>query len=151
MLRPATADDIEPLARLWHEGWHDGHAGHVPQEAHAHRRLDDLRQKVPPRLPHTTVAAVVDELLGFTTVLGDEVEQLYVVPAARGTGVAAALLDHAEGLVARTHDRAWLAVVAGNARARRFYERRGWAHVGAIANAADDTFIPALRYEKVVR
>ncbi|HYF47471.1 MAG TPA: GNAT family N-acetyltransferase, partial [Acidimicrobiales bacterium] len=81
----------------------------------------------------------------------DQVEQLYVAPAARGTDVAPALLDHAESVVARTHERAWLAVVAGNARARRFYERRGWVFVRELANAAEDTVIPALRYEKAVR
>jgi len=150
-LRPATPDDLDPLAGLWHEGWLDGHAGHVPEEAHAHRGLDDLRRKLPARLAHTTVAVAEQELLGFTTVIHDQVEQLYVAPAARGTHIASTLLDHAESVVARTHDRAWLAVVAGNARARRFYERQGWAFVRELDNAADDTFIPALRYEKAVR
>jgi ribosomal protein S18 acetylase RimI-like enzyme len=65
--------------------------------------------------------------------------------------VAVTLLDHAEGVLAETHDTIWLAVVAGNARARRFYERRGWRLVRAIDNAADDVVIPALRYEKELR
>lgn len=50
-------------------------------------------------------------------------------------------------------DRAWLAVVAGNTRARRFYERSGWRDVGAFDNTAwtaEGTTIPvpAGRYEK---
>ena len=67
------------------------------------------------------------ELLGFVMVVGDEVEQVFVGPAGRGAGVAAVLLAEAERQVAAGgHDEAWLAVVAGNARARRFYEKCGW-------------------------
>jgi len=29
-IRPAGAADMAAVADLWHEGWHDGHAGHVP-------------------------------------------------------------------------------------------------------------------------
>ncbi len=34
------------------------------------------------------------------------------------------------------HPTAWLAVVAGNARARRFYERSGWSDRGQFDYAA---------------
>jgi GNAT superfamily N-acetyltransferase len=64
-------------------------------------------------------------------VVGDEVEQVYVASEHRGTGLAAALLEEAERLVAANgHRRAWLAVAPGNARARRFYERSGWTDEG---------------------
>ena len=60
-------------------------------------------------------------------VVGDEVEQVFVGRSARGTGLASDLLVEAEQRVAAGgHDSAWLAVVAGNARARRFYEKQGW-------------------------
>jgi hypothetical protein len=29
-LRPATADDVESIAPIWHRGWQDGHLGNVP-------------------------------------------------------------------------------------------------------------------------
>ncbi len=147
-LRHADPADIEAIAAIWHDGWRDGHLGHVPDGVLAHRTLEGFRRRTPPRLGQTTVATVDDEVVGFVTLAEDEVEQLYVVPAARGTGVAVTLLDHAEGVLSRTYDRAWLAVVAGNARARRFYERRGWVLTRAIDNEADDIVIPALRYEK---
>ncbi len=58
----------------------------------------------------------------------DEVEQLFVAGPHRGTGVAGLLLDEAERQVAaQGYDEAWLAVVAGNTRARRFYETSGLA------------------------
>jgi hypothetical protein len=43
-------------------------------------------------------------------------------------------------------------VVAGNARARRFYERRGWAFARELdEHTADGVVVPALRYEKALR
>ena len=152
MLRPADEGDIEDIAHLWHEGWRDGHLGHVPEEVLPHRRLDGFLRRTPERVPQTTVATVDGEVVGFVTLREDEVEQLYVAAAARGSGVAATLLDHAEGVLAQTHDRAWLAVVAGNARARRFYERHGWAFARALEDhTADGVVVPSLRYEKALR
>jgi putative acetyltransferase len=81
-----------------------------------------------------TVAAVDDVVAGFVMVAGDEVEQVYVDRDFRGTGVAELLLDEAERQVAESgHRSAWLAVVAGNARARSFYARRGWRDEGDLA------------------
>jgi len=83
------------------------------------------------------------------------VEQVYVAAAARGTGVAAELLGHGESIVARQADVAWLAVVAGNARARRFYERQGWHDAGPITYLAEveggRLEVPCRRYECRVR
>lgn len=53
-------------------------------------------------------------------------EGLYVVPAAWGTGVAALLHDLALSAIREAgHRHARLWVLEHNARARRFYERRG--------------------------
>ena len=51
------------------------------------------------------------------------------------------------------HDVAWLAVVAGNARARSFYERMGWRDEGGFdyeAAVEDGTTVsvPCRRYVK---
>jgi len=104
-----------------------------------------------------TAVAVSDagELLGFVMVVDDEVEQVFVARAARGTDLAARLLDEAERRVAAGgHSSAWLAVVAGNARARRFYERQGWVDEGDLpyeVTALGQTFVsPCRRYVKQV-
>ena len=88
---------------------------------------------------------------GFVMVAGDEVEQVFVDASFRGGGVADALLAEAERLVAAGgHTVAWLAVVPGNARARRFYERSGWADDGGFDYVADAITVPCRRYVKQV-
>jgi GNAT superfamily N-acetyltransferase len=152
VFRVANADDLLAIATVWYRGWLDGHMGHVPAAIQQHRRLADFRQRVPERLDATTVATVESHVVGFVTVHDDEIEQLYVAEAARGSGVAAALLRRGENVIAARFDLAWLAVVAGNVRARRFYARNGWCDSGAIAyNAqiAGGTFaVASRRYEK---
>ena len=154
-LRAATAEDVEAVAGVWHRGWADGHAGHVPDGLAAHRTLEHFRALVPSRIPLTTVAADDRGIVGFVTVHEDEVEQVYVDAAARGSGTAALLLDRGEQVVGTSYDRAWLAVVAGNARARRCYERRGWADTGPFDYSAETDegrfTVPVLRYEKALR
>ena len=154
-LRPAEPADAEAIALIWHAGWRDGHLGHVPAALLEHRGLDDFRTRVPGRLSATTVAVTGAELTGFVVVEADEVEQVYVAAPARGSGVAAALLGHAERTVAAGHDTAWLAVNAANGRARRFYERSGWRDLGPVdylAETADGPMpVPCRRYAKAVR
>lgn len=133
VLRPATADDMAAVADLWHAGWHDAHPGHVPDGLTAGRTLAEFHGRAPSRVADTTVAEVDGRLAGFVMVVGDEVEQVYLDAAHRGSGVATTLLDESLRQVAAAgHPEAWLAVVEGNARARRFYERCGWRDAGAL-------------------
>jgi GNAT superfamily N-acetyltransferase len=154
-LRPATPDDVPALAALWHTGWHDGHAGHLPDGLLAFRTAESFVPRTAERIARMTVATKDGEPAGFTVVDGEEVEQVYVAAAHRGTGVAAVLLSDAEKQVAAAgHEQAWLAVAPGNARARRFYERQGWSDGGGftyVAEAGDATMeVPALRYVKAL-
>jgi putative acetyltransferase len=132
-LRPATPADASAVAELWHAAWHDGHAGHVPEGLTAARTLVAFHERTPGRVADTTVAVVDGVVAGFVMVVGDEIEQLFVAAAHRGSGVAALLLAEGERQVAAAgHALAWLAVVEGNARARRFYERQGWRDGGPL-------------------
>jgi ribosomal protein S18 acetylase RimI-like enzyme len=152
-LRPATSGDAPAVAAIWHTGWRDGHLGNVPDELVAARTEASFLQRAVERVPATTVAEVDGQVAGFVTVIDDEVEQVYVSADHRGRGVADALMEAAEQQLARDgHARAWLAVVAGNRRARRFYERRGWADGGLFDHQAPDgerpITVPAHRYVK---
>jgi GNAT superfamily N-acetyltransferase len=156
ILRPAGPGDVDVVAGIWHRGWPDGHRGHVPDAlVEVRRHLDDFRPLVAARLDRTTVAVAGPVTVGFVMVHDDEIEHIYVVEFARGRGVADALLAHGEAVVGARYDRAWLAVVAGNSRARRFYERRGWSDAGPYDNpapVADGRIVsvPTRRYEKPV-
>lgn len=69
-----------------------------------------------------------------------ELHQLYVAPAAQGTGVAASLigwaLDHARAEGSR---RIYLSVYIDNVRAQRFYARYGFYEVGKNPFEVGDT------------
>jgi truncated hemoglobin YjbI/GNAT superfamily N-acetyltransferase len=152
VLRASTSDDAPAVAEIWYQGWRDGHLGHVPDELLAQRTEASFHERAARRVADTTVATVNGAVAGFVMVVGDEVEQVYVSAAQRGSGVAAALLAEAERQVAAAgHDRAWLAVVAGNARARRFYERQGWVDEGPFDYHPDGgVVVPCHRYGRPV-
>jgi GNAT superfamily N-acetyltransferase len=152
-LRTARAEDASDIAEIWHRGWQDGHLGFVPRELVDVRTEASFRTRASERISDTTVATVDGALVGFVVVVDDEVEQVYVSAPYRGTGVAKVLIGEAERQVrANGHRKAWLAVVAGNARARAFYERAGWVDEGPFdyAAAAEDgpIVVPCRRYTK---
>jgi ribosomal protein S18 acetylase RimI-like enzyme len=154
-LRHARPQDAAAIAEIWHLGWRDGHLGNVPAELLAARDEESFRTRAPQRVDDTTLAVVDGEIAGFVMVVDDEVEQVYVAARHRGTGVSDTLLDEAERRVAAAgHGEAWLAVVPGNARARRFYERRGWTDHGLFDHRAPSDggtiAVPAHRYVKAV-
>jgi ribosomal protein S18 acetylase RimI-like enzyme len=152
-LRPAGPEDASAVAGIWRSGWHDGHLGHVPDELVVARTPASFDTRAAERVGDTVVAIVDDAVAGFVMVVDDEVEQVYVAADHRGSGVADTLLAEAERLVrAGGHERAWLAVVAGNTRARRFYERRGWVDEGLFDHRPEGPdgpiHVPAHRYVK---
>ena len=137
LLRPATERDTDDIAHVWHVAWGDGHRGYVPPELHPYRTLAHFRLRVPPRISHTTVACLEGRVVGFVSVQDNELEQLFVLAEARGTGAASALLREGERRIATQFDTAWLSVATGNQRARRFYAREGWRDDGPIQYAAE--------------
>ncbi|MGW5705578.1 N-acetyltransferase family protein [Amycolatopsis japonica] len=154
-IRPATSADADAVAKIWYHGWQDGHLGNVPDALVRLRTRDSFWTRAADRVGDTTVAVLGDAVAGFVMVVGDEVEQVYVSSDHRGSGVAGALLAEAERLVrAGGYSRAWLAVVPGNARARRFYERCGWVDEGEFDNRVfgpdGPVSVPCLRYVKPV-
>jgi GNAT superfamily N-acetyltransferase len=153
-LRPAQAGDADDVARVWQAAWHDGHRGHVPDALIAARDAAYFAARSRALLDHVTVAVDGPELLGFVIVTDDELQQLMVTAAARGRGVGGLLLDAAEHQVAAAgHHEIWLAVVAGNTTARRFYEAHGWTDRGAetydaVTLAGASVPVPVQRYAK---
>ena len=152
-LRPAWPDDAATIAEIWRIGWRDAHLGNVPAALVAARTDESFLARAKHSVSRTTVAMVGSELAGFVMTADDEVEQLFVAARHRGAGVADALLRQAEREIADDgHRTAWLAVVPGNLRARRFYARMGWTEEGLVdyLAAGNDASIrvPAYRYVK---
>ena len=155
-VRAAEPGEIDRLAQLWFDGWQDAHLDILPAELRRFRTLESFRERLEAALPHVRVAGPPGEPAGFSIVKGDELYQLYVSSAARGTGVAAALIADAEARIAQSgEDVAWLACAIGNARAERFYEKHGWKRIGAVVSQLEtpEGIFPleVWRYEKRVR
>ncbi len=75
-----------------------------------------------------------------------ELKRLYVLPAARGTGVGGALFEHAEAFARRCgYAKIWLDSSRRFTRARRLYERSGFVLVRELDNEWEDN-----EYEKVL-
>ncbi len=152
-LRPATTHDVERVAEIWSDGWHEVHLRNVPEALVAARRTESFASRAAARVADTTVMEEAGAVVGFVMVLDDEVDQLYVARTHRGGGTAGQLLSVAERrIAARGHRRAWLAVVPANTRARRFYERQGWRDAGWFEHAAPGPSgpikVPCHRYVK---
>jgi GNAT superfamily N-acetyltransferase len=155
VLHAAEPQDVSAIAEIWRLGWRDGHLGLVPEELALVRTEESFRQRASERVGEMTVAVVGGEVAGFVLVADDEVEQVYVSAAHRGTGVSGLLLADAERQVREGgYAKAWLAVVAGNTRARAFYEKAGWRDEGPfLYEAASETGpipVPCHRYTKDV-
>jgi GNAT superfamily N-acetyltransferase len=153
MLRDAQPAEVDRLAQIWHDGWQDAHASLMPEELKRLRTLASFRDRLVQRLASTRVAELDGEVVGFCTLKYDELYQLFVSAAARGSGVAAKLVADAEVRLEQGGFRAaWLACAIGNDRAARFYEKCGWTRTGSslvpVETSEGPFDIEVWRYEK---
>jgi ribosomal protein S18 acetylase RimI-like enzyme len=151
--RNAELSELDALAHLWHEGWQEAHAPILPPALARFRTLPSFRSRLESGLNDVRVMGERGAPLGFCMLKGDELYQLYVAPAARGGGLAVALLTDGERqLASRGVTNAWLACAIGNDRAARFYEKNGWRRVGTVSYEVptpDGIFpLDVWRYEK---
>ena len=125
--RRATPDELPALARLWEAGWHDAHDGLVPPALAALRTSESFHERLCALGDALRVAGAPGEPLGLCVVKGEDIDHLYVAPAARGTGLAATLLADGEARLAAAGVAVGaIACAIGNDRALRFYRRHGW-------------------------
>ena len=112
---------IETLCAIKREASLAGFAHIYPTELYPYPD-EPIRAELAASLARDTVRVFLDpEERGYALVEGDRLHQLFVRPAAWGTGAAASLLAQAVDAGARS-----LWVMEQNARARRFYEKHGW-------------------------
>ena len=152
-IRYAHDSELDVLAELWYESWRDGHAAVVPEGLKRIRTPENFKVRMANMFSSLRVAGPVGKPLGFYALKDDELSQLFVAAEARGTGVAAALISHAEAeLAVKGIKTAWLACAVGNERAARFYEKSGWKNTGTVVSEIpieDGIFhLEVWRYEK---
>lgn len=151
-LKPGQAEDIPTLARIWHDGWHDGHAAIVAPELTASRTLDEFEDRTRAHLPGTLAAWHGDRIVGFCMIEGDELYQFYVAPSLRGSGLASVLMKRAEAAMGPGEK--FLVCTVGNKRAARFYERVGWRRTATesytVEAALGARVLDVWRYEKTL-
>jgi putative acetyltransferase len=126
-LRAFSEPDFPALANLWVEAWSttDLPIDFAARQTWLSERLKALRAEG----AEAIVGLGADGLpAGFVTIdpTSGYLDQLCVAPCEFGSGLASALLDEAKSRAPGAVD---LEVNEGNLRARRFYEREGFAVV----------------------
>jgi len=140
-LRPLAADDVPALLDLWVAAWRDIFPD-IDFEARRpwlHERLRDIEAGY----GAVVVGLGADgEPAGFVTidVKSGYLDQLCVAPAARGSGLARALIGEAKRLSPGIIE---LEVNESNPRAIRFYEREGF--VAVARGVSEASGLPTLR------
>lgn len=152
-VRCAVDDEIGTLAQLWFDGWQNAHAAILPAELARLRTPQSFEERLAKGLAEVRVVGPIGAPLGFCMLKEDELYQLFVSAQARGTGVAAALIDDGEiRLTTKGVETAWLSCAIGNDRAARFYEKRGWQNVGRVVTPVETEIGPfeleVWRFEK---
>jgi ribosomal protein S18 acetylase RimI-like enzyme len=153
VIRLAVPGDELAVARIHVRAWQHGYRGLLPDAYLDSLRAEDRAARYTfgvASAPITSVALAASAIVGFVTIKDDELAALHVDPDAWRRGIGSRLLAHARTQLASSGmTRAWLHVLAGNARARRFYERDGWRAVGEpsreIVWGAE---VEELRYER---
>jgi GNAT superfamily N-acetyltransferase len=129
-LRPAAAGDLPALIALARRSWLGAFADAPAAFVQDWLARDFERAWYPKYWPSMTVAEVEGVVCGLVQPMSDEINGLWVGPAAQGRGVGTALLRHGEAEIARAgHARAWLSCSGFNPRAGRFYLARSYRHV----------------------
>jgi len=119
---------VDRLVDVARAAWLSAFATTAPPERLAYWRRNDREPSWYARYwRDMTVATVADLVVGVVQPAADEVNGLWVAPEWQGRGVGSKLLEAAELRIREGgHARAWLSCASCNARARRFYQARGY-------------------------
>jgi GNAT superfamily N-acetyltransferase len=145
LIRAAAAADAMAVARVHVRSWQAAYRSLLPDEYLDQLRPEDRAQRydfetADPHKPQTIVAVEEELIRGFATTMPSrdsdfadygELCALYVDPDCWGRGLGKTLISAArERLVTLGFANALLWVLAGNARADRFYRIDQWAPDG---------------------
>jgi L-amino acid N-acyltransferase YncA len=146
-VRAATPQDSSAVAEVHVDSWQWAYRGQLPDDYLDSLSVDDRLTMWNQRLETTdtgVLVAVDDDgsVMGFASVGPSrdpdapegtgELESIYLVAGAAGTGAGSLLMQEAmDELRRKGFAGATLWVLETNQRARRFYERQGWSWDGS--------------------
>lgn len=135
MIRAYTSRDTDDLLDVWYR------ASLVAHPFLSESFLEEERSEIDKWLPiaETSVYEVDGRVVGFISLVGNEVGGIFVDPARQGQGIGRALMDHAR----RSRTILELDVFEANGTARRFYDSYGFQFVDRHYN--DSAGQPELR------
>lgn len=124
MIRPMNIEEVEEVAGIWLETsirCHD----FIPRDFWRSKKSDMIDAYLPGA--ENWVYELQGRIVGFYSLVDDILAALFVLPGFQGREIGSRLLDHAK----TERKRLALTVYAENNKARRFYERRGFAVAGS--------------------
>ncbi|WP_262056616.1 GNAT family N-acetyltransferase [Streptomyces sp. STR69] len=163
-IRPMVLADCDRVSEIRVLGWQFAYRGLMPQSFLGALSPKDDAERRRARFAQgdgsvvNLVASRGEEIIGWAAFgpyrdgevrTGDaELYAVYLDPRHLGTGAGRALLREVlRRCAALGHDRVFLWVVRGNARARRFYERAGFRADGAEEPyEVEGVLVPEIRY-----
>lgn len=144
-----TPADLDALMVVQRDGAVLGLGNIFPQERFPFP-VDVVRRRWEKEIadPEIDCFVIGDEVAGFVALRGNELLHFGTAVATWGSGLAGRAHDEVLALwFARKHRHARLRVFEGNARARRFYERRGWRATGGRSRTSFAPHPVLLGYE----
>jgi len=157
LVRSATADDADEIARVHIESWQGAYRGQIPDEYLDSLSIDKRKLvwrrslRLEGRDETNWVVERDGTIVGFAgagRTRDDDAEEgtgeifaVYVVAPHWDTGAGRALIVEAMGWLRERFTRATLWVLDTNDRARRFYEKAGWAPDGATKDDDRESFV----------
>ena len=142
-LRTARPADFPALAAIAEAAYRVGFADLLPPAVLARFDFSHFALRFALETVAPTLAETDRTVLGFHLTQARHIKMLFIDPARRKQGIAAALLADAEAGGAET-----LESFRDNAPARRFYERHGWRCVREYTRAFDGIECAFVAYEK---
>lgn len=169
-IRPAEPGDEDGIALAHVRSWQDAYRGHMPQPfldgLDVGQRTENWRRRLAEAKQSRGDVLVLESegmIAGFTRFgpsrdedaderRTGEVGAIYLRPESIGQGLGRLLMSAAvDALSHLDYTDATLWVLEGNRRARRFYERAGWAPDGAVKDDVRPGFtIREVRYRRTL-
>jgi len=140
MLRSYRHDDLEGLLDVWYRASLIAH-WFLSEEFLEVERRQIAEDWLP--VSETTVAETDGRVVGFLSLVGNEVGGIFVDPEYQGRGIGRALMDHAR----RARPHLELVVFEDNLMGRRFYDAYGFLQVDRQIHAESGRYELRLRLD----